>query len=297
MQKTDGLAKTAQRRTQNSTTLNRRYVKRPVRRTATTMSVERSSKIQHFRVENQGEAIAVRTTSPRLATEEKQVTEVVQKHPLQSSAINRMNMMRSQQITNTRQGENKMTAKEIKDQAIQKALMSAATSEQTASTKKTKKLGKMHFGFGRVVLALSCAAAVAMAIVYFVNLNMPDISLRVAAMQTGINASYPGYVPRDYAVSSITSEDKRIVLDFKNSSEGNAFTLVEETSSWDSNALLNNYVKPEYGDNYKIIKEQGLTIYINGSNAAWVNGGVIYKITADNGVLTNKQICSIATSL
>ena len=190
-----------------------------------------------------------------------------------------------------------MTAKEIKDQAIQKALASAATVERVDSGQKTKKMGKMHFGFGRVALALSCAAIVALAIVYFVNLNMPDISLRVAAMQTGINASYPGYVPRGYAVSSITSESKRIVLDFKNGENDGLFTLTEETSSWDSNALLNNFVKTAYGDNYKTVKEQGLTIYINGSDAAWVNGGVFYQITAKNGILTNKQICSIATSL
>lgn len=297
MQKTDGLAKSAQRRTQSSTTLNRRYVKRPSRNVATTSDITRSSKIQHFRVETAGETVSVRNANIKYKTEPKQTAETVAKHPLQASAINRMQVMRSQQSMAQQQAVKKMTAKEIKDQAIQKALISAATSEQTTSAQKTKKISKMHFGFGRVVLALSCAAIVALAIVYFVNLNMPDISLRVAAMQTGINASYPSYVPRGYAVSSITSEDKRIVLDFKNSSEGTAFTLIEETSSWDSNALLNNYVKPEYGDNFKIIKEQGLTIYINDGNAAWVNGGIIYKITANNGVLTNKQICSIATSL
>ena len=296
MQKTDGLAKSAQRKTQSSTTLNRRYVKRPAQRVATTTGVERSPKIQHFKVETAGEAIPIRTTETKQTTQSEQMTETVQKHPLQASAISRMQVMRSQQST-TQQVEKKMTAKEIKDQAIQKALLSAATSEQTTSKKKTKKIGKMHFGFGRVALALSCAAIVALAIVYFVNLNMPDISLRVAAMQTGINASYPGYVPRGYAVSSITSENERITIDFKNSGEGGTFTLTEETSSWDSNALLNNFVKTEYGDNYKTVKEQGLTIYINGSNAAWVNGGVVYNITADNGVLTNKQICSIATSL
>lgn len=296
MQKTDGLAKSAQRKTQSSTTLNRRYVKRPAQRVAATTGVERSPRIQHFRVETAGDTVPIATTGVRQAVESKQMTTAVQKHPLQASAINRMQAMRSQQST-TQQETKKLTAKEIKDQAIQKALLSAATSEQTTSTKKTKKIGKMHFGFGRVALALSCAAIVALAIVYFVNLNMPDISLRVAAMQTGINASYPGYVPRGYAVSSIISENRRIVIDFKNSGEGGTFTLTEETSSWDSNALLNNYVKTEYGDNYKTVREQGLTIYINGSNAAWVNGGVVYKITADNGVLTNKQICSIATSL
>lgn len=293
MQKTEGVAKSTQRRTQSSTTLNRRYVKRPSTVTGTTVNVRRSPKIQHFKVES-AESIAT-TNTVRL----KQSSEEVQKHPLQASAIDTMRVIRSQQTITGGQEGKKMTAKEIKDNAIQQALVSAATVDQTNNTQKKnkKQMQKLHFGVGRVMLALSCAAVAVLAIVYFVNLNMPDLSLRVAAMQTGINASYPGYVPRGYAVSSITSESKKIILDFKNSGENSTFTLTEESSSWDSNALLNNYVKESFSEGFKTIKEQGLTIYIDGSNAAWVNGGVIYKINADSGVLTNKQICSIATSL
>ena len=116
-------------------------------------------------------------------------------------------------------------------------------------------------------------------------------------MQTGINASYPSYVPRNYSTSSITSENGKITLNFTNSVEDTSFSLVEEKSSWDSNALLANYVKPTFKENYSIIKEQGLTLFISGSNAAWVNGGVVYIIKADNNILTNKQIRSIAVSL
>ena len=155
----------------------------------------------------------------------------------------------------------------------------------------------MRFGFGRVMLALSCATAAVFAIAYFVNLNMPDISLRVAAMQTGINATYPSYVPRDYSVSGITSENGRVVLEFRHTNSDDKFTLEEEASTWDSNALLNNFVKETYRDEYSIVREQGLTIYISGSNAAWVNGGIVYKLKAADGVLTNKQIRSIAVSL
>lgn len=192
------------------------------------------------------------------------------------------------------------SARELKDQAIKKALAEATlkTSEEKVSKKtQAKKENKIHFGMGRVVLALASAAVAVFAIVYFVNLNMPDISLRVAAMQTGINASYPGYVPRDYNISSITSENGKVTMNFVNNNANTTFTLVEEASSWDSNALMTNFVKPTYGDNYSIVREQGLTIYISNSNAAWVNGGVSYKITADSNILTNKQIKSIATSL
>lgn len=184
------------------------------------------------------------------------------------------------------------TATELKETAIQKALVNAGKKETPK-----KKSVHVHFGFKRVLLAMTCAAVAVFAIVYFVNLNAPNVSLKVAAMQTGIEATYPSYIPRDYNLSDITSESGKITLNFKNSATDGAFSLVEETSSWDSNALLNNFVRGEYGENYTTIREQGLTLYISGSNAAWVNGGIFYKLTTTSGSLTKKQIKTIATSL
>ena len=132
---------------------------------------------------------------------------------------------------------------------------------------------------------------------YFVNLNMPNVSLKVAAIQTGIEASYPAYIPRDYSLSDITSESGKVVLNFHNNTTGVMFTILEEKSSWDSNALASNYVQKEYGDNYTIVREQGLALYISGSDAAWVNGGICFKIKTVSGYLTKKQIKNIAASL
>ena len=185
------------------------------------------------------------------------------------------------------------TAKELKAAAIEKALASTIKKE----TKVTEKTPWIHFSFKRVLLALACSAVAVFAIVYFVNLNAPNISLKVAAMQTGIEASYPAYVPRDYSLSDITSENGKITLNFKNTSAEGGFSIIEEKSSWDTNALLNNFVREEYGENYVVIKEQGLTIYISNGNAAWVNGGIIYKLKSSTNQLTKKQIKSIAVSL
>lgn len=287
MQKSDSnnTATTAHRKVQASTTLNRRYVKRPSRGTDVMVSVKRSPKVKHF---------SNTTTEGALTKEQPMVPVTV--HPVQVVVNEKMKSRASMGAKPV-----KLSAKELKDQAIKKALASATTLEKEDKTKakkaKKQKSVKVHFGLGRVVLALSCAAAAVFAIVYFVNLNMPDISMRVAAMQTGIDASYPSYVPRDFSLSDITSENGKVVLSFKNAGTGEAFSLIEEDSSWDSNALLVNFVKNEYGDNYSIVREQGLTIYISGSDAAWVNGGVVYKIDTVSGSLTKKQIRSIAVSL
>ena len=187
----------------------------------------------------------------------------------------------------------KETAQQMKETAIEKALESASRTK-----KEDKNSNRIHFGFKRVLLAMACAAVCVFAIVYFVNLNAPNISLKVAAMQSGIEATYPQFVPREYKLSDITSESGKITLNFAHlEEEGVGFTLIEEKSSWDSNALLNNYVRYEYGDDYTAVREQGLTIYISSSSAAWVNGGIAYKIKAPVNTLTKKQIKSIAVSL
>ena len=325
------------RKVKTSTTLNRRYTRRPATKSDVAVKIKRSPKVQRFNrpeaekleMQMQQEQIQQRqmqkekiqqqqTIGVQMQKEKEQKTKMMttatqiekapapaMPHPMQNMA--NMRMRERAEVAQGQQSASKYTAKQLKDQAIQKALASAEKvtteegknmTEQVKAKKKSKKLGdKMHFSFGRIMLATACAAAAVFAIAYFVNLNMPDISLRVAAMQTGIDPTYPNYVPRDYSVSSITSQEGKITMNFANSNTGESFTLIEEKSSWDTNALLSNFVKQEYDENYSIVREQGLTIYVSGSDAAWVNGGILYKIDTTSGTLTNKQIRSIAVSL
>ena len=165
---------------------------------------------------------------------------------------------------------------------------------KTASSSKT--LAKHNKG-ARVFFAFLCSSAVVAALFFVVQSNMPDISIKVAAMQTGIQAPYPSYIPRDYRLSGVyTAQDNSVAMDFLGPNQAK-FTLTEEKLPWDSTALLNRFVKPKWGEDFTTIKEQGITIYISGSNAAWVNAGIVYKITNLHGELTKKQIKNIVTSL
>jgi hypothetical protein len=187
-----------------------------------------------------------------------------------------------------------ITAREMKEAAIKKALASTAR----ATEKEEVKPHKIHFSFGRILIALGCTAAAVFAIVYFINLNMSDFSLYAAAKQAGIeSASREPHVPQEYTISNISSENGKIEITYKNNQTNEIMTITEEKSSWDSNALLSNYVRDAYSNTFITIREQGLTIYISESNACWVNGGIVYKITAPVGSLSKKQIRQIATSL
>ena len=278
------------RQVQSSTTLNRKYVRRPAKSVVTTTTtIKRSSSIQRFA---QSTTVS-KSKNQLLRAQQQQQISPAQVHPMQSAANAGV---RARSNTSATSNVARPTAKQLKDQAIQKALATAAATSNQENSKLSDK-SKHHFGIGRVILALSCAAAAVFAIVYFVNLNMPDISLKVAAIQTGIEATYPSYTPRDFSLSGIVSEDGKITLNFANGSTGDAYSLTEEKSSWDSSALLTNFVKERYGEDYTVVREQGLTIYISGSDASWTNGGIVYKLNTTSGSLTKKQITSIATSL
>ncbi len=280
-----GSAQRAHRQVQNSTTLSRKYVKRPVKVAPKLSSITKSPMISRFSSQKTSKITKIKKEEPIAAAK---------LHPIQQAAKTEM---RSRALAMQASIPQKMSAKQIKDIEIKKALNAASKNFSSQDDFVKENMPKHHFKMGRIILALSCAAAAVFAIVYFVNLNMPDISLRVAAMQTGIEAKYPGYIPRNYSLSGIVAEDGKITLNFTGESKDMVFKITEEKSSWDSNALLNNYVKSAFPENYSAIKEQGLTIYVSKNEAAWVNSGTVYKLSMESDLLSKKQITSIATSL
>lgn len=189
----------------------------------------------------------------------------------------------------------KPTAKEIKEREIEKAVKTATKLPETSRKRSRKSSFATNFGWPRMVLAVACAATAMFAIVYFVNLTSTDMSLKVAAMQSGIEASYPSYVPRGYNLSDVTSASGKVTMNFK--TDDSAFSISEENTTWDSDALLSNYIKPTYDEEYTVVREQGLTLYMGSNWEAWVNGGILYKLQIKSGTLTKKQMKTIATSL
>ena len=187
------------------------------------------------------------------------------------------------------------SAKKLTNRARQnsKALISAMKEETKPKSApimiKKPKVSKKHLIFA--VASSICCMGVLYATLKF---SMPDISAKVAAAQNG--ASYPSFVPRDFIASGASFQKNTFTLEFVGPNKTH-FTLDQEKLPWDSNALLNNYVKPTWGEQYDTIREQGLTIYMYQSNAAWVNGGTIYKLNTTSGSLSKKQLKNIITSL
>lgn len=168
---------------------------------------------------------------------------------------------------------------------------------EKAERRRTEKLHSKNRK-SRIVLALTISACCVLALGLIIRTNLPNLSVRVAAAQTGIAASYPSYTPADFSLAGVytTNDGSSVIIDF-DGPEDKTFSLSEEKSSWDSETLLHKYVEPAYGKNYEVIKEQGTTIYINHSNATWVDDGIVYRIIANSNVLTKRQIRNIVSSL
>ena len=181
-----------------------------------------------------------------------------------------------------------LTAHEIKEQAVKAAV---------AKTSKKPPLKQGLLPKQRIISVVSACLVVVMLGGYFTYLNMPSLSVRVAAAQAGIDAGYPNYRPDGYGLNGpVTYSDGKVSMNFKAHGGNQAFTINQSQSSWNSDALLDNYISPRAGSDYIPYTERGLTIYTYGDNAAWVNGGILYTIEGD-APLSSSQLRRIATSL
>lgn len=167
-----------------------------------------------------------------------------------------------------------------------------APSKKSKGAKKQARKKSKVVGIGSAVLAGCLLAA------YVAYLNVPSVSMRVAAHRAGFDATLPTYRPTGYSFRGpIQHHPGQVTIHFQGSDAEKSFSLAQQKTSWDSTALLENYVA-EHTTQYVTYQDRGLTIYIfDGSNAAWVSGGKMYTIDTENAQLDTDQILKLATSM
>lgn len=300
---------------QRSSTLNRKFVKRPenlnlsqrhtveqfknrhnyaeIRRSV----VSKTGEISHAQIAKfegvRGSASRIISpisqefktpkVSPKIDTEQ---IKPVEPHPIHQKALKKM---REQKLE-----KSLPSAKEIKDSAITQALEKSR--EDSKVSKKQRGIRKQSWISRRMASFLACCAVLMISVGYLTYLSVPQISVRIAAIQSGIDATSPQFVAQGYSMKGLANFDGQTVnLTYSNGV--NSYTLKQSESAWDSMTLLENYVEKNWDQNYSIYQEKGLTIYKSRNNAAtWVNNGKIYQIEGDNK-LSNEEIRKIATSL
>lgn len=284
MQKTASKAKSSSSYTrpvlQKSTTLSRKYVRRPAakKKVLDVKVSDKKSKAVKF------DKLAVAKKASVAAPKIKKAVKIssVEKAAMAFSA---KKSTEKKVIKRTESAEAKAAASD----AAREAMKKIAAMESVEPIKRRRKF--------KVLVAFGLSAVVVAILGVFVAINLPNISVKVVAMQTGIEATYPTFVPRNYTMETVASDkDGKITMKFVGLDDA-SFTLVEEKSTWDSNAVLNNYVKMKYSANYSTMHEQGITYYSEPGSAVWVNGGILYKITSHGKNLSKEQIRNIVVSL
>jgi hypothetical protein len=148
----------------------------------------------------------------------------------------------------------------------------------------------------RLLTAATGALAVLIFVGYLVYLNIPNISMRIAAERAGFAATMPAYKPTGYSLTGpVAYSTGEVQLKFASTAQPGNFTLTQHQSNWDAQALLQDYVSRQT-NNYMTYQDEGLTIYMFNGQATWINGGIWYSVSGSAG-LSSDQILNLATSM
>ena len=298
---------------QKSTTLSRRHVAAPShakRRLASRPDITRdtsvpmSTHVNKFAPAPPGQPQPTKRDRPaephpavvraqaRAAQQPHQTTRPATRHvpatpPHHSTRIIKPNHLPARQHTATLAPK---PAAVLKNEAITEALQRATT-----SPKAPRRAKKPKSRMGRWLQVASVGLAIMLIGGYFTYLGMPNISTRIAAIQSGVNAKYPGYRPTGYALSGpITFKSGEVRMKFAYADGGQSYTITQQKSSLNSAALKETLIAD--GGEVQTTAAGGLTIYSTDRTASWINGGVLYQITL-GGALSSEQVTKIATSL
>lgn len=210
--------------------------------------------------------------------------------PLKHPIATKIEKTRLQTKTMPAKATTSKPAKVIKEEAIKEAL-----GKTTASKPPKKSFIKRN---SKYVNIITVGVLLLAAIGYFIYLNMPAITVKIASAQAGISASFPEYIPDGYSLDGpVSYSDGQVTINFHANSGNTKFTIKQSKSSWDSSAVKLQVDKESNNDTTET-QEGGRTIYTYKDNtkAAWVNGGILYTISGD-AKLSGEQIRHIATSL
>lgn len=281
------------RPTQKSQTLNRSLVKKspthtvahPKRQITARPDIVRTGDIKKFAPHPAGAAplAAVQPAAPVVKHVEQPVAPA-QVHPVAAKA--HAKIAAKQQPTAIKPSH------VLKNEAVSAAMEQAPAKADTKlhKAKKPRRKVSRHMSVASATLGLILLGG------YFTYLNMPSLSVRVAAAQAGIDASYPSYRPAGYQLNGpVAYSEGEVSMKFASNSGPQSYSISQKKLNWDSSAVEQD-VSQRTDGSYTTSTSGGLTIYLYGNNAKWVNGGILYTLQGD-APLSSEQIDHIATSM
>lgn len=180
------------------------------------------------------------------------------------------------------------TAKETKDAAIAEVFQKISDRQKQEREAEKKR--------SRTILIITSVIAVVGICIYFLLISLPAISIGIANAKSGFEASIPSFSPSGYNRDGLASySDGQVIINYKSTNGTDSFSFKQAKSSWDSSAVKNMVDEASAGK-FNTTEKNGLTIFYYNNDAAWVNGGILYKISGSKP-LEISDIAQIALSL
>lgn len=170
-------------------------------------------------------------------------------------------------------------------------LMDMARAELENTKKQETKRGHRKFKLSAIAAAIT---AVALVLGYGGYLVYPNVQLRIAASQAGLDTK-TFYAPKGYKVSgSVAMGAGKLAINYHG--ENNASYRLSQERSKTTEEQLKSEATVKGKDSFDSLKAGAVNVYRYNDKAAWIKDGVLYTLDT-NDFLTSDQITKIASSV
>lgn len=290
---------------QRSNTLNRRYVSVPRRQGG---SPHQEELINQFKRRHDYQEAILRAREAKETQQDRILISRFSKDSKIISPISKKQLEEADQIApfeehplakkaNEELRGKKAQKQEISNQEVKAFAVSRAIEKSREESKKSRGIHRKSIFARRKFISFSMGFVVAVfGVGYLTYINLPDIASRITAFQSGMTVETPAYIASGYSPKGLAYFDgKNVNFEYKKGDL--SYKVQQSQSSWDSSALLQNYVIQNWDKDYSTAYSNGLTIYSNRrGEAVWVNNKKLYRIESSDKI-SDEEIRKIATSL
>lgn len=317
--------KSARRIIQASRTLNRRFVRKPLRETG---EYAESIAVRHIK---QAKASAIiesarsvndipdETIDEVIATTESDFTPVLTKSQATSlKALAKKSSRSSQPAPSTTTSKDTEGEGATDDQSalnlsklaptdyddlmddridqLTKILQASNELDQQDRTVAKRRLGqpkKHRFRFSTI---MATAGAMVIIVGLGVYISLPTISVKLAAGRAGINAKNP-YALSGYSLdNNIAAQPGKVTISYKSASGNGGYSVTQESDKSTTDYALRLNVSRQNGGSYQEMDVNGKTVLLYGNKATWLAGDMRYTIDGSD-LMDSNQLRSIVKSL
>ena len=317
--------KSARRVIHASRTLNRRFVRKPLRETgeyAESIAVRHIKQVKASAIIESARSvndIPDETIDEVIATTESDFTPVLTKSQATNlKALAKKSSHSSQPTPSTTTSKDTKGESATDDQSalnlsklaptdyddlmddridqLTKILQASNELDQQDRTVAKRRLGqpkKHRFRFSTI---MATAGAMAIIVGLGVYISLPTISVKLAAGRAGINAKNP-YALSGYSLdNNIAAQPGKVTISYKSASGNGGYSVTQESDKSTTDYALRLNVSRQNGGSYQEMDVNGKTVLLYGNKATWLAGDMRYTIDGSD-LMDSNQLRSIVKSL